>query len=178
MSQKLTPALVPAQPPRFQFPLQSSERLSEAYRLLDDLSRAHAERIARQCGGDAARILETGYGLATSAFLRTFSETVDFVRLGLVIMPCRNASGEIIALHDDHNRWLTPPAVHIANPIRAGWAEVRLCRTTSEADSLALELNVCAVGMNECNQDAVASALDSLRNTSGIKSLTHRLRAA
>jgi hypothetical protein len=151
------PAIVP--PPA----LRSPVNLSAAYRLLEDLTFRQAKIVAGHCGGTADRILDIGYGSVTPSFLRLPFAAREFLRLGLIILPCRDIHGRIVALHDCQFRWLTPPAVHIANPIRAKWTGVRVCRTTSEADSIALEENICAIGVNECDPTMVTSTIAMLK---------------
>lgn len=133
--------------------------LSCAFRLTDDIDRRDAEIIARACGGAVDRILEAGYGLVTPAFLRTLAPAAPTLKKGSIVMPCRDERGEIIALHDHRMQWFTSANVHIANPIRGRWAEIQVCETTSEADSVALAANVCAIGRNGCDRKSVAAAV-------------------
>src|SRR6185295_1133184 len=91
-----------------QFP--TSVSYSHAYRLLDDIDRAHAELIAKHGGGDADRILEIGYGLITAPALRALGSVPSFVKTGLIVLPCRDSQGRIVALHDDRMRWITEPS--------------------------------------------------------------------
>jgi len=140
---------------------------SQAVRLLNDITARHAAVIAENCGGDPARILEAGYGVVTPAFLRVFKSGPESIRPGAIVLPCRNAQGEIVALHDHRFQWFTQPQVHIANAVRAPWSQIEVCETTSQADSLALSANVCAVGCNYCDQRTVAAAvLSALRSHS------------
>lgn len=140
--------------------------LSNAFRLLDDINLRDAALIAEHSGGDAARLIEAGYGVLTPTAIRLLSPVPKFVKHGLIVLPCRDALGRIVALHDYQVRWITSPAPHIANPLRARWAEIQVCQTTSEADSLALSLNVCAIGRNGCPERMVTAAvLSALRST-------------
>jgi hypothetical protein len=143
---------------------------SNIYRLLDDISPRHAHLIAECCGGDPARILEVGYGVVSTAFLQQFEPTTGFIKRGSIVLACRDAGGEVIGLHNHHLQWLTPPVVHIANPVRATWTEIQICETTSQADSLALSANVCAIGSNGCDKKIVAAAvLSARRNESSLE---------
>jgi hypothetical protein len=139
---------------------------SHLYRLLDDITLRHAKLIAEHCGGDPARILEVGYGLVSPAFLKRF-DAAEFVKRGSIVLACRNATGEVMALHDHYLQWLTAAAVHVANPVRAPWAEIQICETTSLADSLALSENICAIGRNGCDKKTLAAAVLSARRSEG-----------
>jgi hypothetical protein len=136
--------------------------LSAAYRLRDDIGPRHARLIAEHCGGNASRILEAGYGIVTPGFLRLIGPTV-VIKKGSIVLPCRDAHGEIVALHSHEMEWFTPAKPHIANAIRGPWTEIEVCETTAEADSLALSINICAIGRNGCDDEAVAAAVLSAR---------------
>lgn len=135
--------------------------LAFAFRWLDDLSAHHAARVAASLGGDESRILEIGYGLANPTFSRALRHSKP-IKHNSIILPCRDAKGEIVALHDHQMRWLTAPAVHIANPLRARLAGIELCDTTAQADSIAAIENVCVIARNGCDDRAVQSAVLSV----------------
>ena len=136
----------------------SLNALNYAFRWLDDISPLHAKMVAASLGGDESRILEIGYGLANPTFSRALRHSKP-IKHNSIILPCRNAKGEIVALHDHQMRWLTAPAVHIANPPRARFAEIELCDTTAQADSIAATENICVVARNGCDDRAVQSAV-------------------
>ena len=127
-----------------------SHLAAQAFRVADDIEPRHALMIARNLGGDPNVILEAGYRLVTGAFLATFRrhdiELPDFVTSRkTIILPCLNERGEIVAIHDEKGQWLLGSASHVSNPKRARYSPVRIGRTTSEADTLALAQNVCVV---------------------------------
>jgi hypothetical protein len=165
MSQKVTRARIPAQAPHFPLFFKPRLRLSELCRLLDDITPAQAALIANHCGGDPARILEVGYGVVSPAFLQQFEPAAQLLRRGSIVLACRDAGGEVVGLHDHCLQWLTPATVHIANPIRAPWTEIQICETTSQADSLALSENICAIGRNGFDKKTVATAVLSARRS-------------
>jgi hypothetical protein len=145
-------------------------------RLLEDLNQHHAELIVEHAGGDASRLLEVpGYGRVTVSALRLLGDVPKFVKIGLIVLPCRNSQGRIVALHDYQGRWITEPSPHIANAIRARWAEIRIYDTTSQADSIALSENICTIGRNGCDKKRVAAAVLSARRND--KSFERRLAA-
>ncbi len=145
------------------FPGSFPPNYSQVFRFLDDIGPRHAGLIAQHCGGDPSRLLEVGYGLVSPAFLRVFGAAPRFIKIGAIVLPCRNAQGQIVALHDHRLEWLTPPEVHVSNPLRGPWAEIEVCETTSQADSRALTANICAIGRNGCDRRAVAAAVLSAR---------------
>jgi hypothetical protein len=64
-------------------------------------------------------------------------------------------------------QWITDPSPHIANPVRAQWSTVQIYDTTSQADTAALEMNICAVAVNGCDKqvvDAVVASLSQARS--------------
>jgi hypothetical protein len=136
--------------------------LSHAFRLTDDIDRRHAATIARSCGGAVDHILEAGYGLATISFIRSLVTPPDFLRKGTPILPCRDAAGRVVAFHDAQLRWITEPSPHVANAIRARWSAIRILDTTSAADSVALQMNVCAIGVNGCRKQVVNALIAAL----------------
>lgn len=139
-----------------------------AFRLLEDINQTHAKTIARQTRCDAARILEIGYGVMTHGALRSLRSlgpVPKFVKSGLIVIPCRDIHGKVVALHDENLRWITAPTIHIANP-RAQRAEIQALETTIEADCLALSENVCAIARNGCDNNLVAVALAVLKGDS------------
>jgi hypothetical protein len=165
MSPKVTLPRYSAQALHFPHSIYSLSRLSQAWRLLDDISPRQAELIAEHCGGDPARLLEVGYGVVSTAFLQQFETETGFIKKGSIVLACRDAAGEIIGLHDHRLKWLTPARVHIANPVRSAWAEIQICETTSQADSLALAENICAIGRNGCDKRDVVTAVLAARRS-------------
>lgn len=137
---------------------KNATSLTTAFRYCDDIGPRQAATIAASLGGDPARILEAGYGLSTVSFARALQRT-EPMKHGTIVLPCRNAAGEIVGLHDYRLQWLTSPAVHVANAARARFAEIKICATTAQADSVALAENICAVGRNDCDDRAVESAI-------------------
>lgn len=140
--------------------------LTSAFRLAEDVGPKHAQVIAHNLGGDPDSILEAGYRVTTGAFVAAIRrhgfELPDFVTVRKTfLIPCLNEQGEIVALHDQNGQWVFDPAYHVSNPKRASFAPVRICRTTSEADSLAILKNICTVAANG------VPILDLLRRLSG-----------
>lgn len=141
-----------------QAPVSKTRNYQNAFRLCDDINARQAAAIAASLGGDAARILEAGYGLSTVSFARALQRS-EPMKYGTIVLPCRDASSAIVGLHDDRLQWLTAPAVHIANVLRARFAEIEICDTTAQADSVALAENICAVGRNGCDDRMVEAAI-------------------
>jgi hypothetical protein len=124
--------------------------LARAYRFAEDIEPRHARTIALNLGGSPDLILQAGYRVVSGTFVaairRQNFELPDFVTVRkTLLIPCLNEQGEIVALHDQNGQWLFGSESHVANPKRAGIVPVRICRTTAEADTLALGENVCAV---------------------------------
>lgn len=127
-----------------------STLLSRAFRVAEDLEPQHAQIIARNLGGDADTIFEIGYRVVSGAFVAAIRRhgfnLPDFVTVRRTfLIPCRDEQGEITALHDQNGEWLFGSTSHVANPKRAGYESVRICQTTSQADTVALRSNVCTV---------------------------------
>jgi hypothetical protein len=86
-------------PDRFKATVTKSNALSclsSIYRQLDDITARHAALIAEHCGGDPSHILNAGYGVVTPAFLKIFKPESDSIKRASIVLPCRNAQGEII----------------------------------------------------------------------------------
>jgi len=124
--------------------------LTGALRLTEDIEPRHARIIAHNLGGDPDLLIQAGYRLVTGAFAAAFRqqgfELPKFVKVNkTILLPCRNQQGVVAGLHDEQRRWIFGPASHVSNPKRATYESIRICRSTSEADSLALSQNVCVV---------------------------------
>lgn len=132
--------------------------LGLAYRELDDLTMRGAITVVQHMGGDPWRILESGYGMSNPAFGRAVRA---MIKRSSIILPCRDERGQIVALHDHRRQWLTLPAVHIANPARARFAEIKILETVSVADSVALNENICAIARNGCDDQMVHTAIQA-----------------
>jgi hypothetical protein len=143
---------------------QAPNNLTTAFRYCDDISMAQAIRVARNLGGDPYRVLCAGYGTSTPAFVRLLSLGSSIKRKS-VIIPCRDRNGRIVALHNESQEWFSSPSPHIANPARAPFAQVRICSTTPEADSVSLNENVAAIAINGCGEDEVRAVLSALVNS-------------
>jgi hypothetical protein len=127
-----------------------SDLLQHACRLGDDVEPRHVNQIARNLGGDPSHLIQLSYRVVTGAFIaalrRQSYDVPAFVTVRkTIVLPCLNERGEIVGLHDQTGQWLFGPVSHVANPKRASFEPVRICRSTSEADALALSMNVCVI---------------------------------
>lgn len=140
--------------------------LGTAFRYCDDIGPRQAAAIATSLGGDAARILEVGYGIATVSFARALNRS-EPMKHGTIVLPVRDAHGAIVGLHDHRLQWLTSSAmVHVVNAARARYADIKIYDTTAQADSVSLAENVCCVARNGADDRAVeAAVLAALRLT-------------
>lgn len=153
------------------------------FRELDDLSPARARAVSDRCGVSAESVLASGCCKVLSA-VRPASEVARRYGLpeslcsaprGSVFCSVRDSRGAIVALHRDDLSWFTAPAIHFSNPRRFRDG-VYLAANTLEAEAWALGRNAAAIGLNECQPDAIAAALATFGNS--VQVITERRLAA